>query len=149
MNKKILVIITFALIAGVGFIFLSGKYLQKARYEMTGGTIKEVKNGSIVVDGSVRSLDPKNSLQEPKTVEFTITSRTILKKSTISATIDQLKSGKPFHPETKITAGNISDLTIGIGIFRIESKDNLLSADKATADEINYITHDFPLSPTH
>lgn len=145
MNKKILVVIAFALVAGVGFMFLSGKYFQKARYEMIGGTIKEVKNGSIVVDGSVRSLDPKNSSQERKTIEFIITSRTILKKSTISATIDQMKSGKPFHPETKITAGNISDLIIGMGIFKIESKDNLFSADKATAAEINYITHDFPL----
>lgn len=147
-KRKALIIATLVMLISVGLTFLFAyKYFQKAQYsnQMVNGTVKGVKDGSIVVEGLVRSSDPQNHFDKKRTIEFAITSQTILKKSIIRATIDQIKSGKPFHPETVIATGTISDLAEGIDIFKITSKDNLLSAEKAIAAEIYYVIHDFPL----
>lgn len=151
-KRKALIIVIPIMLILVGLTFLIAyKYFQKAQYsnQMVSGTIKGVKNGSIVVEGLVRSSDSSNPVDKKTTIEFFITPQTILKKSVISATTEQIRSGKPFHPTTTITTGATSDLAESISIFKIMSKDDLFSADNATAIEIDYIIHDFPLPATY
>lgn len=143
--RKAVIFIVPVVLIGIVFLFFSG-YFKKTEYsnQMVGARVIEVKKDSAVVEGTVRSMDSRNLPDEKRTVEFFFGSRAVFKKSVISAKAEQIKNGEPFHPETKITTGNFSDLAEGMGIFRIESKDNLFLADKALASEIDYFIYDFP-----
>ena len=159
-NKTKQTIIVFLLIIAIGLgLFLiinklnkskkpanSPVTTQKVSYEMT-GEIKAVKSGLIAITGTVNSTNGAG--QEKKTIIFKVNANTILKSSTVVITAAQMKSGKPFHPETKIIAGKISDLVAGLEIMKIKSQENLFASSQPTAAEIDYLKYDYPPLPLH
>lgn len=141
MIKKSGILFIIILTIAIWFLYKSSITDQEpeaALHEMA-GNIVEVKNGSIMVEGTVGS--------ENKTIEFVFDNRTVFKKMTIVITEEQFKSGESFQPETPITAGAVSELANGIRVLKITSKENLLTAGKASATEIYYLlySYDFPL----
>ena len=124
-------------------------YEPKISNEMIRGTVKEVKNMSIIVEGQITSMstDSETPHTERKTVEFIVNSQTIIKHSIIVISAEQAKSGKQFHPETKFQTAVFSDLAPGLKLLKITSKENLFKTQKATAVEINYYTYDLPPLP--
>ncbi len=119
---------------------------KEVSHEMQ-GVIKEVQASHIFVNGLVMSATPRSSYHANKTIEFAITPQTILQKTTIIIKAEQMKSSKPFHPETSFTIGKISDLVPKLRIVSIKSADNLFTTNNPTATEINYLTYDYPPLP--
>lgn len=143
MNKKEIFLSSLVLILVIGFgIFYVPKinnFFKKApapvQNEMS-GTITEVKGNSIVVEGLVGN---KN-----KSITFAMTSETILKNSSRTITLEQMKSGKPFVPKYEEKVGKMSDFTVNLKIDKIRSQENLLVANNAIATEIDYATFIYP-----
>lgn len=131
------------LVLGLLVLFYFFNPLAEFSGHMRGSIIK-VKGNSIVVEGVVESSDSKGSNHEDRTVEFEINQSTVLTSRTIVITQENIESGQSFQPKTEDRPGVFSDLTEGVGIIRIESKDNLFKTDKATALEIIYTSYDFP-----
>lgn len=147
MDKKKVII--FLIIAGAILLFLyKDTYInQKPYLYQMSGHIIEVKENSIVITGPVKSLDPTNTRQEQKTIEFQVIPQTVLKNTANIITIENIKSGEPFTPKTEEKPGYVSDLAVSMKIISIQSKEDLFAVDKAIADEINYFTYDFKLPP--
>ena len=107
--------------------------------EITNGQVTQVKSKSIIVSGVVNSSDNNN---KPKTIEFIITSETILKK-TLTTLPDALTIANPnspaYSPKIEQMKGATSDLKVGTILTLIQSKDNLSVVSKTTATEIDYI----------
>lgn len=142
MSKKIVILSVIVIGVAVLFLYKSLNKTPSFLYEISGQVV-EVKGNSIVVVGTVRSLNPEDMRREERTVVFKITPRTVLKTRVIIITSDQLNSGQTFSPKTEERRGAISDLVIDITVRTI-SKNDLFTTDKAVATEINYISHDFP-----
>lgn len=138
MNKKlILIIIGAVLVLAISF-FYNGKLFGPADFSnQISGQIKEVNSGVIVIEGLIKSSKPESNHQEKKTIEFKITPETIFKKTELIPP-KGTKPGEPFTPEATEIQGNFSDLSVGVLIIRLQSKEDLFKTDKATAAEINY-----------
>ncbi|TSC75000.1 MAG: hypothetical protein G01um101430_680 [Parcubacteria group bacterium Gr01-1014_30] len=105
------------------------------------GRIEEVKDGFVIVSGTVKSLDPDDLRRESKSIEFEITPQTVFKTNTLVITAEQLQSGETFSPETKQKSGDASALTDNM-VVQVWSKDDLFTIKKATAVELHYISYD-------
>ena len=105
------------------------------------GRIEEIKDGHIFVSGTVKSSDPDDLRRESRSIEFDTTPQTVLKTNTLVITAEQLRSGGTFTPETKQKPGDASALTDNM-VVQVWSKDDLFTANKATAIEIHYISYD-------
>ena len=129
-------------------VLLSSFYLYRTfnpsepefSYQMD-GRIEEVKNGFVLVSGTVKSLDPNDLRRESKSIEFEITPKTVFKTNTLVITAEQLQSGGTFSPETKQKPGDASALTDNM-VVQVWSKDDLFTINKATAVELHYISYD-------
>ncbi|MBI2062256.1 MAG: hypothetical protein HYT64_00985 [Candidatus Yanofskybacteria bacterium] len=152
MNKKtvfILSIPALIILALLAFLFFSGN-LSKKNNQTVGysiqmnGKIKEVKTGSIVIEGVVKSTDPVHPSTENRTIEFVITGDTILKNSMIVFAQEQLDSGKSFSPEIKSLVGKVTDLKTGLSLRIIRGRENLFKVNKTMAIEVDYITYNYP-----
>lgn len=141
MNKKVIILLLslFIILVTTLFFFLNrtsdNQKTGQEIYQMTRGTIVELKlDGSVVVEGEVGS--------ERKQVEFALTPQTILNNN-VSIFPTEIPDGEIFQPKTEIRPGKQSDFAINLSISKIESREDLSGADKATAIEINYSTDEF------
>ena len=148
MNKNILIsllVLILIIVAGLLTLPQFRNYFKKSEVQPVNqvqvqnemvGQVVSVKGNLITVEGLVGS--------ENKVVEFTITPETVLKNSTNNITLEQIKSGKPFKPKFEQKIGKISDLAPKVKITKIQSKENLLTTNSATATEVNYVTFILP-----
>ena len=142
LNKRILVVLLI-FVGIVAILFLSGYFSisrMSAVHEIS-GSITEARNGSVVVKGIIWFSDAQGTRSEEKTIEFTVTSKTVLNNLAIRITAEQMRGGKQFSPENKVISGSFSELVPGTNV-KILSKDNLFSADEAVASEISYTSYD-------
>lgn len=138
MDKKvILIIIGVILVVIVVSVYGYNFFKLPDLSNQISGQIKEVKNGMIVIEGLIKSSKPGSNRSEKKTIEFKVTPDTIFKKTEFTMP-KGTKPGEPFVPLATETQGNISDLSFGVRIIRLQSKENLFKTDKATATEIHY-----------
>ncbi len=138
MDKKVILIIIGVVAALLIVFFYSGKFFRPSDFSnQISGQIKGVNNGIIVVEGLIKSSKPGSNRSEKKTIEFKATPDTIFKKTEFTLP-KGTKPGEPFVPIANETQGNVSDLSVGVRIIRLQSKENLFKTDKATATEINY-----------
>lgn len=135
-NKNIVVAISILIIVVGSFFYVKQTWKKPEIYQMTRGTLIELKSDSIVVEGQVGTGRKK--------VEFTITSETILKNNASVFPSSGMKEGQVVNIKTEIRPGNISDFSHkNLFIGKIESKENLSNVDKATAIKIDYATDEF------
>ena len=126
----------------------TGFFLLFSRQDSTptqvwGGRIVEVKENSIVVDGTIIYLGQVDSgRRETRIIEFRIKPETVLTKRVIYITREQIESRQQFTPERKDFAGSFGDFKAGVDIHSITSSANLFNANKATGDEIIYFSHE-------
>lgn len=142
MIKKIGILAIILGLLGI-ILFFYKSFKADTIYEIS-GLVTEVKNNAIVVTGAVGSLNPEDTHKEEKTIEFSVTSATVLINHLVAITSDQIKSGESFSPKIEVKPGAVSDLVINTRI-RVKSKNNLFANNKATAVEISYILYDFKL----
>lgn len=143
-NQKVLLSILAVLLV-IGFVyFYSDKYSNRpVDYVLQDATIKEVKEGSLVLEGSLRSLDGK--IFENKIIEFHISSETRLIKNVKVITKEQTGSKGEFTPTLEVRAGSISDFVVGgPGIVYAKGDKNLFARDEVNALEIKYMTYEVP-----
>ena len=144
MDKKVILIIIGVVSALLIAFFYSGKLFGPSDFSyQISGQIKEAREGLIVIEGLVKSSKSESSRSEKKTIEFKIISETIFKKTELIPPND-VKPGEPFAPIATETQGNVSDLSVGVMIIRLQSKENLFRTDKGTATEINYAIYKLP-----
>ncbi len=149
MDKKIIIglVVLGLLGAALFYVKFPGYFIKPENFSnQISGQITEVKNGSIVVDGIVKSSDPEGKRQEKKIIEFKITPETLLKKTALVIGEQKLRpdgSSEPFTPEKKEMQGRSSDLTPNTTITLLKSKENLFNTNNATALEINYFGFEY------
>lgn len=136
-KKTIILTVTLSIIVLVGLLYFIGKQSLDNTPHINGivGQVAEVKNGAIVVSGTIGS--------ETKVIEFMFTPQTVFTKSVIVISTEQAKSGKSFAPETQTLPGTSSELAKDMTV-RITTMDNLLETSSAQALEIDYTTYDLP-----
>lgn len=142
MTKKFVILSVMVAVTAVALFFYLKINQTSTSYEVS-GRIEEVKDGSIVVSGTVKSLDPADLRRESRTIEFEIAPQTVLKTNVLVITSEQLKSGSTFSPETQQRPGAVSDLASNL-VVQIWSKDDLFTVNKVIAAEIHYISYDLP-----
>jgi len=137
-NKKI-VITVLVLVVAVACGFLWYRSLLQEKYytnEMYNATIIEMKDSSIVVDGTLSIPPPAPRIN--KKIEFLITPETIITKKVMIMDLSK-SSNQPQTPETRIETGDISDLKIKKHIDVIRGAKNLVDNNKVVAEEIRYL----------
>ena len=144
MDKKVILIIIGVVLALFITFFYSGKLFRPSDFSnQISGQILEVKDGVIVIEGLVKSSKPESNRQEKKTIEFKFTPETIFKKTELTPP-KGIKPGEPFVPIATETQGNVLDLSVGVIIIRLQSKEDLFETDKGTVTEINYAIYKLP-----
>lgn len=139
MVRKILFLLGLVAVILIVFLFRNTFNVQESvKYDLS-GRIKEVKDSSIIFEGTV-SLNGKT---ENRTIEFVFNNRTDFKKMAIVITKEQAMSGKPFEPKTVITTGAFSDLNTGTRIFDVQSKGDLFTKDKVQINGIYYLIYEY------
>ncbi len=147
---KILVVI----VAISGFLLVLYRYknyperpgpIQEFTYQYS--KVLKVTDSSIVIEGMISSLDPKDKRRENRTVTFKVTPQTIFKNTKLSFTQEQILSGSPFHPKTEFLDGSIKDFLTYVSVGSVKTLEDLFTADRATLVEINYFTNDSPPLP--
>lgn len=98
---------------------------------MYGGSIIEVKDNSIVVEGEL--VLPSGRVN--KTIEFVITPETVITKKVV---IMDLSAKSVYTPETRIESGKIPELRIKKSVDMVKSSKNLVTNSKVVAKEIGY-----------
>ncbi len=100
------------------------------------GQVDQVSPNGFTIKETVDGAD--------KVMQINITAQTVFRNSTLGATSEQIKSGKPFKPTTQITPGSFQDLHQGLGVRVTTVEDlNIANTVTVTAKEINYIEYDF------
>ena len=138
-----LVAIAAALLGSFTYFYFNTPDSNQVYYSMLQmkGSVTGVNGNSVFISGIVNSIDGKS---EDKTIEFIVTNDTILRSNKIIITLEQIKSGKNFHPKTIIGTGQLSDLSPDTKIFNVSSKNDLSKTNKATAAEISYLIYEMP-----
>ena len=144
MNNKKIIIIT-SLILGIALIALGFVYfLRKGKntpitivgIHETSGLATKNDNNSIWVSAQINGKD--------RLIKFNLTPQTVVTKTLRIITEEQLKSDKPYKPETRTVSGDIQEIKTSTRITKVKSKEDLTNLDQATATEINYITYSLP-----
>ena len=141
-KKNILILVVVLVLAAA--VFYSLKYRNGKTGNPTpdfsnqiSGQIKKTNGNVITISGVVKSSRPGGGRSENRTIDFTITTGTIFKKITLTAP-SNLKPGETFKPVLKEGPGSVADLIKGVAVIRLQSKEDLFTANQATALDINY-----------
>ena len=136
MNNKKIVIGVFLFV-----ILIAGVFLQKKFSIFTGafqynvrGSVLEVKDNSVVVQGFIKSTRP-NSKEESKTLELFFTPETNYKA--IVLIMPKIRPSGPFTPEEKKGSGSKADLQKGISIYSSVSQ-SIFKGGILYVDDIEY-----------
>ena len=99
------------------------------------GTITNVAGNVIYVNSYLKDLS--KSYVETKTIQFTVSDKTVLHKIIFSQPLGT-KNKEIFIPQTKQEAGMKADLKIGTQIQQIISNHNLFTTNKAEVLDLTY-----------
>ena len=141
-KPKLIVSLIFMTVLVVGGIWVFSRN-QLSATEMQNARIIEVRDGSILVEGSLFLSNGVSTMQE---VEFLITPETKLTKTTLIMDLS-IPSDQAYTPQKTNEQGNISDLTPRETINRIVASENIYNKQKAVAVEVIYRIYKYENKP--
>ena len=139
-RRYILTLVVAALLTASGILLYKHYNSSQPAHDIS-GQVQAITKNAITVVGLIRSADGKTYTQ--RTIEFAITPQTIFKKTAlvIPKKYQHVHGvSDPFTPATKDYSGTMNDLVVGMRIILLQSPDNLSSAVKAMASQIQYQT---------
>ncbi|MFH1429062.1 MAG: hypothetical protein ABIH39_04885 [Candidatus Margulisiibacteriota bacterium] len=153
MGKRTIGILFFiVLVGGVFFTYKYPDYFKKflfpkqpsqvREFVFQGAKVIEVKDDSIIVQGTVKSSDLAT---KDGTFEFTFTPDAVLKNVKMTVTAEQAMSKKSFSPKTETMLWRVSDIVSGTQVTRVKTNKDLFKATKAEISEIDFFTYDLPV----
>lgn len=142
MKRKIFILLFLVILVTASFLFKQAfkpHLVPGSSYQMSGQIVKR-ENNKITLVGKIRIIDsvdrPGNYIEQERTITFTVTPETILKK-TIYLTPKNAKPGEVYETQEIKQEGALFDLNPFISVY-VQSYDNLFETDTAAAFNIFY-----------
>lgn len=146
-NKKIifwLLAVSIATAVVLAYKYPISEYGQLKKYVYQNGRVVSVVGDKVVVSGKIGLSDPNFKEPLDKTIEFKVTSQTVVKETRFLFTEENLKSKDTYSPKTELITGKLSNLIPGMMVLSVKSGQDLLQSDKATLAEIHILTYVLP-----